>query len=93
MKDRALKPVFEFRTVFPEVVLSDNKANLQGWNTNQSKQVGYFGAGVGGTIIGFGATKRSYKASVGAKAYSRYLAGIPPAPPLRESAHARLSAT
>jgi predicted phage terminase large subunit-like protein len=37
--------------------LSDDKANLQGWNTNQSKQVGYFGAGVGGTIIGFGATK------------------------------------
>jgi predicted phage terminase large subunit-like protein len=47
----------KFRIVFPEVRLSDDKANLQGWNTNYSKQVGYFGAGVGGTIIGFGATK------------------------------------
>lgn len=47
----------QFKRVFPEVSLSDDKANLQGWNTNQSKQVGYFGAGVGGTIIGFGATK------------------------------------
>jgi len=47
----------QFKSVFPEVALSDDKANLQGWNTNQSRQVGYFGAGVGGTIIGFGATK------------------------------------
>jgi predicted phage terminase large subunit-like protein len=47
----------KFQKVFPSVKLSDDKANLQGWNTNQSKQVGYFGAGVGGTIIGFGATK------------------------------------
>ena len=44
-----------FKEVFPNVSLSDDKANLQGWNTNYSKQVGYFGAGVGGTIIGFGA--------------------------------------
>jgi predicted phage terminase large subunit-like protein len=47
----------KFKVVFPDVKLSDDKANLQGWNTNKSKQVGYFGAGVGGTIIGFGATK------------------------------------
>lgn len=47
----------EFKKVFPAVSLSDDKANLLGWNTNQSRQVGYFGAGVGGTIIGFGATK------------------------------------
>jgi len=46
-----------FQLVFPDVKLSDDKANLQGWNTNKSKQVGYFGAGVGGTIIGFGASK------------------------------------
>lgn len=46
-----------FMGVFPNTRLSDDKANLQGWNTNYSKQVGYFGAGVGGTIIGFGATK------------------------------------
>jgi predicted phage terminase large subunit-like protein len=45
-----------FKRVFPDVSLSDDKANLQGWNTNKSKQVGYFGAGVGGTIIGFGAS-------------------------------------
>lgn len=47
----------QFQEVFPEVKLSRDKANLQGWNTNRSKMVGYFGAGVGGTIIGFGATK------------------------------------
>lgn len=46
-----------YREVFPDVRLSDDKKNLQGWNTNSSRQVGYFGAGVGGTIIGFGATK------------------------------------
>lgn len=45
-----------FKKVFPEVTLSDDKKNLQGWNTNHSKMVGYFGAGVGGTIIGFGAS-------------------------------------
>ena len=47
----------KFKTVFPKVTLSDTKSNLLGWNTNHSRQVGYFGAGVGGTIIGFGATK------------------------------------
>lgn len=46
-----------FKEVFPDVTLSDDKKNLQGWNTNSSRQVGYFGSGVGGTIIGFGATK------------------------------------
>lgn len=45
----------KFKQVFPSVLLSDDKANLQGWNTNSAKQVSYFGAGVGGTIIGFGA--------------------------------------
>lgn len=45
-----------FREVFPDVRISPDKANLQGWNTTQSKMVGYFGAGVGGTIIGFGAS-------------------------------------
>jgi predicted phage terminase large subunit-like protein len=54
---RAILKSDRFMKVFPEVRLSDDKANLQGWNTNKSKQVGYFGAGVGGTIIGFGATK------------------------------------
>ena len=46
----------KFTEVFGSL-LSIDKANLQGWNTKESKQVGYFGAGVGGTIIGFGATK------------------------------------
>ena len=45
-----------FKRVFPNVWLSEDKSNLQGWNTNHSKMVGYFGAGVGGTIIGFGAS-------------------------------------
>lgn len=47
----------KFKVVFTKVRISSDKANLQGWNTNLSRQVGYFGAGVGGTIIGFGATK------------------------------------
>lgn len=53
---RAIVKSDKFKFVFPNVTLSDDKANLQGWNTNKSKQVGYFGAGVGGTIIGFGAS-------------------------------------
>ena len=53
---RAVLKDERFKRVFPEVSLSDDKANLQGWNTNKSKQLGYFGAGVGGTIIGFGAS-------------------------------------
>ncbi len=46
----------KFRDVFPHVELASDKQNLTGWNLKTSKQVGYFGAGVGGTIIGFGAT-------------------------------------
>jgi predicted phage terminase large subunit-like protein len=53
---RAILKDERFKRVFPEVNISDDKANLNGWNTNKSKQVGYFGAGVGGTIIGFGAS-------------------------------------
>jgi predicted phage terminase large subunit-like protein len=53
---RAIVKSDKFKHVFPTVLLSEDKANLQGWNTNSSKQVGYFGAGVGGTIIGFGAS-------------------------------------
>ena len=37
--------------------LSADKAALNGWNTDAAKMVSYFGAGVGGTIIGFGASK------------------------------------
>lgn len=54
---RAIINSDKFREVFVGIRLSDDKKNLQGWNLTESKQVGYFGAGVGGTIIGFGATK------------------------------------
>lgn len=37
--------------------LADDKKNLNGWNVKGAKMVSYFGAGVGGTIIGFGASK------------------------------------
>ena len=53
---RAILKSDKFQKVFPTIKMSDDKANLNGWNTNKSKQVGYFGAGVGGTIIGFGAS-------------------------------------
>jgi predicted phage terminase large subunit-like protein len=53
---RAIIKSDKFSEVF-DVSLSEDKKNLQGWNTNQAKMVSYFGAGVGGTIIGFGATK------------------------------------
>jgi predicted phage terminase large subunit-like protein len=54
---RAILKSDKFRSVFAYVSLSDDKSNLNGWNTSQARQVSYFGAGVGGTIIGFGATK------------------------------------
>lgn len=53
---RAIIKSDKYSEVF-DVVLSDDKKNLQGWNTNSARMVSYFGAGVGGTIIGFGATK------------------------------------
>jgi predicted phage terminase large subunit-like protein len=46
----------KFKEVFPEAMLADDKQGVTGWNLQESKQVGYFGAGVGGTIIGFGAS-------------------------------------
>lgn len=45
-----------FTKVFPSVHLADDKQSVGGWNVTQAKQVTYFGNGVGGTIIGFGAT-------------------------------------
>lgn len=53
---RAILKSDKWKNVFQDVKLSDDKANLQGWNTNHAKMVSYFGAGVGGTIIGFGAS-------------------------------------
>lgn len=46
-----------FKAVFSDARLADDKQAVNGWNLKNSRQVGYFGAGVGGTIIGFGATK------------------------------------
>ncbi len=46
----------KFRHVFPQVVLSGDKQSVTGWNVTEAKQVSYFGNGVGGTIIGFGAS-------------------------------------
>lgn len=45
----------KFQELFPHIEMQGDKQNLDGWNLTTSKQVGYFGAGVGGTIIGFGA--------------------------------------
>jgi hypothetical protein len=45
-----------YREVFPQIRMSKDKTNIDGWNINFAKQVSYYGAGVGGTIIGFGAT-------------------------------------
>ncbi|MGV8136476.1 MAG: phage terminase large subunit [Mangrovibacterium sp.] len=45
-----------YQEIFPDVKLKRDKQNVNGWNLEKSKQVGYFGAGVGGTVIGFGAS-------------------------------------
>jgi len=44
-----------FSQIFPEIRLKADKQNIDGWTLETSKQVAYFGAGVGGSIIGFGA--------------------------------------
>lgn len=46
----------KYQEIFPEAKLSGDKQNVKGWNLQSSRQVGYFGAGVGGTVIGFGAS-------------------------------------
>ena len=46
----------KFKSVFPEVRLSQDKTSVDGWNVTEAIQVSYFGNGVGGTIIGFGAS-------------------------------------
>ena len=45
-----------FKDVFPYIELSPDKQSVSGWNIKQARQVTYFGNGVGGTIIGFGAS-------------------------------------
>lgn len=46
----------KYAELFPEARLKGDKQNVHGWNLAESRQVGYFGAGVGGTVIGFGAS-------------------------------------
>lgn len=46
----------KFQDIFPDVKLASDKQNVKGWNLQSSLQVGYFGAGVCGTVIGFGAS-------------------------------------
>lgn len=45
-----------FSEIFPDAKLSQDKQNVKGWNLTAARQVSYFGAGVGGTVIGFGAS-------------------------------------
>jgi predicted phage terminase large subunit-like protein len=45
----------KYLKVFPHVVLSPDKQNIDGWSITRSKQGAYFGGGVGTNIIGFGA--------------------------------------
>ncbi len=52
---RAIIRSEKFKFIF-DIRLSKDKQSLDGWNTTEAKQVTYFGAGVGGTIIGLGAS-------------------------------------
>lgn len=52
---RAIVVSEKFQRVFPHVKLHPTNQAVEGWSLTTSTQVGYFGAGVGGTIIGFGA--------------------------------------
>lgn len=45
-----------FQSVFPEVTMREDKQAVRDWSLESAQQVSYFGAGVGGTIIGFGAS-------------------------------------
>lgn len=45
-----------FNEIFPEIQLKSDKQNVHGWSLTKARQVSYFGAGVGGTVIGFGAS-------------------------------------
>jgi predicted phage terminase large subunit-like protein len=45
-----------FREIFPDIHLKGDKQNVKSWNVEGARQVSYFGGGVGGTVIGFGAS-------------------------------------
>lgn len=44
-----------FKQVFPDLVLSRDDGAVEGWSITKAKQKSFFGHGVGGQIIGFGA--------------------------------------
>jgi len=46
----------EYKQVFNDVQLSKDNADVDGWSLTDSKQGSYFGSGVQGAIIGFGAS-------------------------------------
>lgn len=46
----------EFKKVFPDVELSSDNADVDGWSLKDSLQGSYFGSGVDGSIIGWGAS-------------------------------------
>jgi len=46
----------KYKEIFPEVKLRSDKQNVHGWSLEKARQVSYFGAGIDGTVIGFGAS-------------------------------------
>lgn len=46
----------KFSTIFPDTKLHKSRQNIEGWSLDTARQVSYFGGGVGGTVIGFGAS-------------------------------------
>lgn len=53
---RAVIRTDKYKLVFPNAELAEDRQDISGWSLKTSKQVAYFGGGVGGTIIGFGAS-------------------------------------
>ena len=46
----------KFHAIFGEAQLHPSRQQIDGWSLKDAKQVSYFGSGVGGSIIGFGAS-------------------------------------
>lgn len=49
----------KFAQCFPDAVMHRSRRNIDGWSLTDARQISYFGAGVGGAIIGFGASMLS----------------------------------
>lgn len=45
----------KFASIFPDVMISEDAQSLEAWYLKDTDSPAYFGAGVGGAIIGFGA--------------------------------------